>query len=82
MGKIQQVGTAIPGIIVAKPDRRPPDAGDTGEKNALNGDFAKPPFTKERHMLKSDFKGVITAVVTPFTAADRPDLPNLQRLVQ
>lgn len=30
---------------------------------------------------KTGFKGVIVAVVTPFTANDQPDLDNLQRLV-
>ena len=33
-------------------------------------------------MLKSDFKGVVTAVVTPFSPDDRPDLDNLQRLIR
>jgi 4-hydroxy-tetrahydrodipicolinate synthase len=31
---------------------------------------------------KTGFKGVIVAVVTPFSDDDRPDLENLQRLVQ
>lgn len=33
-------------------------------------------------MLKTDIQGVITAVVTPFRADDRPDLDNLQRLIR
>ena len=32
-------------------------------------------------MIKTDFRGVVTAVLTPFTADDKPDLKNLQCLV-